>query len=233
MKRTNEEARRFRRAPVTLEIQYRTAGSFLVSYSQNLSKGGLFLETSEQLPAGEGLIVRFKIPTREEPIEVNAQVMWARPTASAEGGPAGLGLAFDQLELVIGQQIDEVVRGFDGVQLVAVAGDEQAVERLARHLCNILSCTVVRATNADEAIAAFSPRTDLVLLDLDSFGAGLPVIAAARSCDPAIPLVAAVRSDAAQTEAVAVGAAAVLHHPLRHKDLRQTVLELLAKPAKI
>ena len=38
--------RRQPRLPISLEVAYRTAGAFLVSYSINLSKGGIFLETS-------------------------------------------------------------------------------------------------------------------------------------------------------------------------------------------
>ena len=45
--------RRQPRLPIQLKVAYRTTGAFLVAYSVNLSKGGIFLETPTPLEVGE------------------------------------------------------------------------------------------------------------------------------------------------------------------------------------
>ena len=145
------ETRRFDRAPLSLEVHYRTQGSFLVSYSVNLSKGGLFLETQDLLPVGTELTVRFAIPGAEQPVETMGKVMWVRRATSDDGLPPGLGLQFDRLEESIGKIIDRLVQDFTGVQLMALADDQAALHRLTRYLQSILTCKVVQAAAAEVA----------------------------------------------------------------------------------
>ena len=44
--------REYERMPYRVQIEFRTASSFLVAYSVNLSRGGLFLETEADVPTG-------------------------------------------------------------------------------------------------------------------------------------------------------------------------------------
>ena len=66
------------RVPLSLEVEYRTAGAFLVAYTSNLSKGGLFIDTDAPLGTGTELLLRFTIPGAG-PIEVRGVAAWVRP----------------------------------------------------------------------------------------------------------------------------------------------------------
>ena len=86
--------RRQPRLPISLEVAYRTAGAFLVSYSINLSKGGIFLETATPLSIGEQLTLKFDVPG-VGPLEVVGTVAWVR-SGSHDGLPDGMGIQFDR-----------------------------------------------------------------------------------------------------------------------------------------
>lgn len=59
----------------------------------NLSEGGLFLRTSTPLSLGSKAVVRFGEPG----IEATAMVVWSRG-AESQGGPAGMGLQFVEVD---------------------------------------------------------------------------------------------------------------------------------------
>ena len=42
------------RIPFSMQVEFRTASSFLVAYSVNLSRGGMFIETDAEVPMGCG-----------------------------------------------------------------------------------------------------------------------------------------------------------------------------------
>src|SRR3954470_18208647 len=111
--------RREPRLPISLEVAYRTAGAFLVSYSINLSKGGIFLETATPLEIGEHVSLRFDVPG-VGPLDVSGQVAWVR-TDSHDGLPDGMGIQFDQLDAQYGSIIDDMVRGFVGLTVLVIA----------------------------------------------------------------------------------------------------------------
>ncbi|MCK5798076.1 MAG: TIGR02266 family protein [Deltaproteobacteria bacterium] len=226
-----DNARRFRRADVVMEVHYRSAGSFLVSYSLNLSKGGLFLETDDLLPIGTRLSVSFTIPGAAQAVEGQAEVIWLRENPSDEG-PRGLGLQFDALEKNIGKQIDAMISGFGGVHLMAVAGDAPTITRLSQYLHSVISCDVPEQTPREISEVGFPEVPDLLLLDLDSAGEeGLRTIAVALQWQPAVPVVAISRVEALRVQAQDQGAAVVLDNPPPFKQLRRRILEVLARPS--
>jgi type IV pilus assembly protein PilZ len=226
----HRDIRKFARAPVSLEVHYRTRGSFLVSYSLNLSKGGLFLDTPELMPIGSTLTVRFSVPGASQHIETEARVMWVRDEPTEDGLPPGMGLQFDRLEERIGAIIDKLVQDFSGMRLMALAADMPAVERLARYLRSILTCEVVPGLSSAMP-EGFEPRLDLILVDLDSSGDdGVRAIETAQRAAPPIPAVALTRTPEGRTAAQQAGAAAVLENPPPYELLRECVLDVLGKP---
>jgi type IV pilus assembly protein PilZ len=223
--------RRHERASITLEVQFRTTGSFLVSYSLNLSKGGLFLDTPELLPVGSRLAVSFVIPGADLTIETDAEVMWVRSSVSDEGLPPGMGLRFEHLEDRLGALIDRIVQGFQGMRLVAVASEQTGQDRLSRNLRSILTAEVTQATATELLIEGFGTKSDLLLVDLDSTGSdGLALIQKAAAEKPSIPAVAVSRSAELRAAAADAGAQAVLENPPPYEILRQCVLDVLGKP---
>lgn len=225
------ETRRHPRAPVVMEVSFRSTGSFLVSYSLNISKGGFFLETEEKVPLGTRMTVRFTIPGADSPVETTAIVTWARPANEKEGTPPGLGLQFDELDQNIGGRIDALIRGFEGVTMLAVAGDGPSMERLGQYLQNILTCKVVLETAREVTEVGFIEDPDLVLIDLDSSGPeGLAVLSASQRTSPPVPVVAIARHPRARAEAAQRRVAELLDNPPVFNKLRKAVLDVLARP---
>src|SRR5262249_27353737 len=120
------------RLPISLEVAYRTAGAFLVSYSVNLSKGGIFIETAQPLEPGEHVTLRFDVPG-VGPLEVEGEVAWLR-TGSLDGLPDGMGIQFEQLDARYGDVIDEMVRSFVGLTVLVVAASPDRLALLGRYV---------------------------------------------------------------------------------------------------
>jgi hypothetical protein len=76
------------RFDVLLEVEYRLEDRWTRAATRNASLGGLFLDDTD-LPIGEKLLMRLRLPTQKEPIEVGAVVRW-------QDG-AGIGVQFDGL----------------------------------------------------------------------------------------------------------------------------------------
>jgi len=226
-----KDTRHHPRVPLVMEVGFRSTGSFLVSYSLNLSKGGFFLETDEKVPVGTRMTVRFTIPGADAPVESSATVAWTQPANDKTHALAGLGLKFEELEQSIGGRIDTLVRGFTGVTMLAVAEDTPSMERLSQYLKNILTCKVVLETAREVSEVGFIEAPDLVLIDLDSAGPeGLAVLSASERTVPPVPVVAIARHPRARTEATQRNIAGVLDNPPVFNKLRKAVLAALARP---
>lgn len=69
----------------TLDVE----GESLPVEMRNLSLGGALVALSRRLPMGTQVIVRFRVPTQDQAIEVGARVRWSTEES--------LGLQFDGL----------------------------------------------------------------------------------------------------------------------------------------
>lgn len=87
MTQTRNERRKHPRVPVRIRIQYRVADQFFTDYIQNLSLGGIFVETTDPLPVHTALKVQFSLPSLEEPIVADGVVVHR---VEISGGKAGL-----------------------------------------------------------------------------------------------------------------------------------------------
>src|SRR6185312_3272044 len=96
------------RLPAQLEVAYRTQGAFLVSYSVNLSKGGIFLESKTPLPIGTDVQLRLEVPDAGGAFDLVGQVAWVRQ-ASPDGLPDGMGIQLRDLDERYGETIDRMV----------------------------------------------------------------------------------------------------------------------------
>src|SRR5690348_13018707 len=92
------------RMPYSVRVEFRTASSFLVAYSVNLSRGGLFLETQHDIPTGAPIEVVLDVPGAV-PIRLAGIVAWGRAEASPEG-PPGVGIELQDTNLQLGIVID-------------------------------------------------------------------------------------------------------------------------------
>jgi uncharacterized protein (TIGR02266 family) len=222
------------RIPLSLQVEYRTAGAFLVAYTSNLSKGGLFIETDSPLAVGTELSLSFAIPSAG-PIQVRAVVAWIRP-APADGKPAGMGVEFEHLDARHGEIIDGIAADFQGLSIMIVGSSVQARSLLARAVRSILSSAdVVEADSADAAEAALARNPDLVIVDLDDreAGEGLYALRLAKRSPQTLPVIAASRDEQGRQRALELGADEVLTTPLVVPDLQACILRALGRPLRV
>lgn len=225
--------RRQPRLPISLKVQYRTTGAFLVAYSINLSKGGIFLETSEPLEVGEHVSLQFEVPGGGS-LAVDGVVAWVRQ-GSEDGLPDGMGVQFENLDQQYGDRIDGMVRTFVGLTVLVVAASPDRLALLGRYVRSIIACEIVEATSTDVAEVALDERPDLVIVDLDLQPAmGMRVIEAARATQDKRPPVILLAGDPqARAHGKSAGADESLATPPSYHDLQAAVIRTLSRPETV
>jgi len=227
--------RRDSRIPAKLEVAYRTQGAFLMAYSVNLSKGGVFLETATPLAIGTEVTLRLEVPDAGE-FELVGLVAWVRQ-AEPDGLPDGMGIKLRELDERYGDLIDRMVQDFMGLTVLVLAGSQDRLALLGRYVRSIMSCEILEATTAAEAETALAAAPDLVLLDVDrSTELGIKTIeeikarGAMSSPLPVILLAADLR---ARELGKIAGADEVLEAPPSFAALQAAVIRTLSRPAKV
>jgi uncharacterized protein (TIGR02266 family) len=228
--------RRQPRLPIKLEVEYCTTGAFLVSYSINLSKGGIFIETPSPLPVGSQLQLAFEVPGAGE-LAVDGVVAWVRQ-GSFDGLPDGMGVQFEQLDERYGDVIDQMVRTFLGLTVLVVAASAERLALLARYVRSIITCEIVEATDEPVAEVALEARPDLVVVDLDLRSElGLKTILAAKARDAAThhstPVILLAGDPRVRADGKAAGADEALSTPPSYHDLQAAVIRTLSRPAAV
>jgi type IV pilus assembly protein PilZ len=226
--------RSFDRIPYTVEVQFRTRSSFLIAYSVNLSRGGMFVETDQPASVGTELNLRFQIHDAGV-YQIVGRVTWIRQTLDPESGqPPGMGIEFDEVDGTLGEVIDSLVSQFSGLNialLIESARDRNSLSRAIKSI--VASANVLDTTHADlSALAA--DDLDLVVFDADAAAAAGPrLLAGARNRERPVPLIALAATPAGQTLARAVGAEEQLDNPPHASDLQEALLRALGRPMKI
>jgi uncharacterized protein (TIGR02266 family) len=222
------------RIAISLEVEYRTAGAFLVSYTANLSKGGLFIETLRPLTIGTELLLKFSIPGQGA-IEVRGVVAWTRTTV-VDGKPTGMGVEFEQLDGRHGEIIDGIVSDFRGLKIVVAGGTAQSRTQLSRSVRSILSSAEVIELESAEAVEAeLASQPDLVILDLDrgSESEGLYALRLVKIGSAQTPVLATSRDEKARERARELGADDVLATPVHASELQAAILRALGRPLRV
>jgi type IV pilus assembly protein PilZ len=232
----SQDDRRQPRLPISLKVAYRTAGAFLVSYSVNLSKGGIFLETQTPLAVGETVSLEFEVPGAGE-LHVDGLVAWIRQ-GSTDGMPDGMGIQFNELDERYGGLIDGMVRTFIGLTVLVVAASPDRLALLGRYVRSIITCEIVEATNPQVAEVALEQGPDLVIVDLDLRPElGLRTIAAARARAKAsahrTPVILLAGDSQKRADGKAAGADEALATPPSYHDLQAAVIRTLSRPAAV
>jgi len=228
--------RRQPRLPISLRVQYRTTGAFLVAYSVNLSKGGIFLETSTPMGVGEHISLAFEVPGAGQ-LEVEGVVAWVRQ-GSPDGLPDGMGVQFEHLDVNYGERIDGMVRTFMGLTVLVVAVSPDRLALLGRYVRSIITCEIIEGKDSTLAEVALEEGPDLVIVDLDVRPEmGMRVIEAAKSGGAPgqrTPPVILLAGDAnARARGKQAGADEALATPPSYHELQAAVIRMLSRPAAV
>lgn len=225
--------REHERMPYRVRVEFRTASSFLVAYSVNLSRGGIFLETEEELPTGSVVELELHIPGAD-PLAVAGMVTWRRPPESPEG-TAGIGVEFQDVAPQLGAAIDQLVTTFHGVHILVLSGDRQDRTTLSRLIKSIIaSAEIVQAADAGVAQSLMSAELDLVIVDVDVDTEGaMAALQTAKAQTPPVPTVA-LSKDPKLREAAQLGGADELGtNPPAFAELQLMLVRALSKPLSI
>jgi uncharacterized protein (TIGR02266 family) len=218
------------RAGVVLQLQYRNAGHLLVSYCTNLSRGGLFVPSREPLSKGSRITLSLDVPGQSQPARLEAQVRWVRQRDAPEG-PAGMGLAFENVDEVLGAHIDDIVAHFEPMRVVLVGERPRVIASLGAKVRSLVTCeTVPRAVDPD--MAPTFADADLVIVDVDSAPQrSLLLLERLAACNPPPPRVALCDPKSGPLWSRVVGLARALETPVDSDALRKSVLEALTQVA--
>lgn len=220
--------------PYAVQVEFRTPSSFLVAYSVNLSRGGLFLETDADIPTGAQMTLDFSVPSAGT-TSLNGVVAWRRGVDQANEGPPGLGIEFQDVAPQLGTLIDRLVTGFRGVQILLLSGDRQDRTTLARNIKSIISTAeITQAADTNIASSVIAPEVDLVIVDVDfDLEGGLEIIRKAKQLNPPVPAIALTSHAQAREQAAAAGVDELMPNPPPFADLQVVLVRALGKPIAI
>jgi uncharacterized protein (TIGR02266 family) len=216
------------RAGVVLQLQYRNAGHLLVSYCTNLSRGGLFVPSHEPLAPGSRITVSLRVPGQDNPATLAAEVRWVREFDAAEG-PAGMGLAFDDVDDVLGARIDGIVSDFEPMRIALLGDRPRAIASLGAKVRSLVSCETTHHS-VDPDTAPTLAHVDLVIVDVDSAPeSSLRLLARLAEFVPPPPRLALCDPKSGTVWTRALGLARVVKTPIDSDELRTSVLETLTQ----
>ncbi len=223
-------SRAHERIPLSVEVEYRTASSFLVAYSVNLSRGGLFLESSSAPPVGSALNLELRVPGGEGPIPVRGRVTWTRGKDDPSG-PPGFGVAFDEVAPELGALIDQLVSQFSGLTVVVLSPNQRDSPAVARTIRSIINTAeIVTATEAHIAESLVGDDVDLLLLMADDDPEAAFWVLENRGPPPRVPAIVLTSDPQIRERAIAAGADEVAGSPPAFAEFQRQLVRALGRP---
>jgi len=225
--------REYDRIPYVVQVEFRTASSFLVAYSVNLSRGGIFVETDVEIPSGAAISLDLQVPGAGL-LHLIGAVAWRR-TPESPDGPPGLGIEFQDVGPQLGSTIDKLVSLFHGVHILVLSGDRQDRTTLARSIKSIISTAeVLQAADVEVAATLLTSEIDLAVVDLDFDTQGaLKTLRAAQQLAPKVPTVALTASPKLRELARLAGADEMASNPPPFAELQIVLVRALSKPVSV
>jgi uncharacterized protein (TIGR02266 family) len=225
--------REFQRIPFAVAVEFRTASSFLIAYSVNLSRGGLFLETAQEVPIGSPLELSFSIPGAGS-VGLTGHVAWRRGPESVDG-PAGLGVEFQEVSEQLSSVIDRLVGDYQGMQVLILARDQKDRTSLSRMVKSILSSAeIVVAADVRVAETLLNDDVDLAVVDVDGDPeGGLQAVRMAKALGMPVPVIALASTKRLRDHARAAGADELTGNPPAFEELQVAVVRGIARPIAV
>lgn len=221
------------RVPCIVRVEYRTPSSFLVAYSVNLSRGGIFLETDQDLPIGSDIALQIAVPDAK-PVPLTGTVTWRRPERDDEG-PAGVGVEFAETSESLSLMIDDLVARYTGLNVLLVCQNKQDRTSLTRQIRSIVSTAeVVGAEDTHLGGNLLDDSIDLLVVDADfDPDSAASILRRATEMDPPIPTIALTSNAEVRGQAWEAGAAEVAGSPPQFAELQRIIVRALGRPSSI
>jgi uncharacterized protein (TIGR02266 family) len=128
------DTRKDKRAPLSLKVRFKSAtlDEFVEQYSQDLSRGGIFIKSKKPMKIGTLLKFEFQLKDESSLIHGVGRVVWVRaPEEATDASPAGMGIKFIKMDADSRALVQDIVdrRGggsgaFEAGETGADAGDE-------------------------------------------------------------------------------------------------------------
>jgi len=102
------ETRCSTRVDLVVDVSFESEHNFYTGFTQNISSGGLFVQTLDLKPVGTNLRIKFTMPELELPVETESIVRWVREV----GDPyqRGMGVQFVKLPPFAQQAIHKFIQ---------------------------------------------------------------------------------------------------------------------------
>ena len=239
-----DEQRSERREAITLVVEYDGAEDMLVDYTENLSSGGTFVNTTREFAPDTRIRLMLSFPGLLQPLGIDGTVRWSR---SGNDDERGVGIEFDSgdardaLDALVSR-----VRARDSEMLgrivkVLVVEDNPHVAQLIRdglagtgrrQFGDKLAFNFKMAANGREAIDMLEAEefdaliVDIYLPILD----GAQVIEHVRATDKlkGMPVIAvSAGGESAKRSALNAGADFFLDKPMRLRQVIETMRQLM------
>ncbi|MFC1820021.1 TIGR02266 family protein [Thermodesulfobacteriota bacterium] len=99
------------RIPKTLSVSYKDQQSFLKAYTDNISGGGLCINTGNPLPEGEMFFLKLQLPDLSEPLKIRCEVAWVNKHEGGEKNrPPGMGIKFLEMSKNDNQTLKKYIK---------------------------------------------------------------------------------------------------------------------------
>lgn len=221
------------RMPYVVAVEFRSASSFLITYSLNLSRGGLFVETPQPYAPGTPLDLSFRIPGAGE-VPLSGTVAWRREPGSPDG-PAGVGVEFTDITAQLGDLIDQLVAGFHGLHVLVLATDPKDRTSLSRLVKSIASSAeLLLAHDATVAETLITDDVDLAVIEIDGDPEGaIATLRRAKGLAVPVPAIALASTKRLRDHARAAGADELVGNPPAFEELQVAVMRALSRPTAV
>ncbi len=222
--------RQHNRVPYCVRVEFRTPSSFLVAYSVNISRGGLFLETDIGIELGARIEVALVVPKVGQ-IDVVGHAVWVRGRDSSEG-PPGVGIELTDEAADLGRIIDKLVANYTGMSVLLLCGDRQDRTSLTRLVKSIFATAeVMQVADSKVASTLMTADVDLAIIDVDfDVEGGLASLRIAKTNQPPIPTVALASTKKLRELARAAGADELVANPPPLAELQVALVRAMGRP---
>jgi len=239
-----EDKRADPRARFVLRVTFRDRTQCLDA-TENLSRGGLFVQTSERFEVGQMVELSLGFPGLLEPVPLRGEVVWVRPAREDSAGGVGIRCPDEadrrRLERVLGGRSGTALEVPEGGFRVLLVEDNPMVVEMYSYVLKKLATAELRgrvplevhfASDGHAALESLASApfhlvlTDLYMPVMDGF-----VLVQKMKADPRmrdIPVVAISGGGReAETRARSEGVEVYLRKPVKFAEVLETVKRLL------